>query len=165
MQILSFKESDIKEIVSLFYETVHSVNLKDYSQNELDAWAPREDKESKINSWSVSLSKNLSFIAKVEGKVVGFCDLTYDGHLDRLYVHKDYQGQGIASALVDKLESEAKKLNLFEIDTDASITAKPFFEHKGYFTVCSQTVERKGVKLTNYKMVKKIICSSPYTLL
>lgn len=156
IQIIRVKETDVEEIVSLFYETVHSVNLNDYTQTELDAWAPREEKEAKINSWSVSLSKNISFVAKVEDKVVGFSDLTYNGHLDRLYVHKDYQGQGIASALVDKLESEAKKLNFLEINTDASITAKPFFEHKGFNLVCSQTVERKGLNLTNYKMVKKI---------
>lgn len=52
------------------------------------------------------------------------------------------------------LESETKKLNLLEIDTEASITAKPFFELEGYKMVCSQTVERKGVKLTNSKMLK-----------
>ncbi len=54
------------------------------------------------------------------------------------------------------LESEAKKLHLLEIHTEASITAKPFFEHRGYKIVCSQTVERNGVKLTNFKMQKKI---------
>lgn len=154
LKIVKFNEVDTEEIVSLFYETIHSVNVKDYSQIELDVWAPK--KESKINSWKVSLSQNISFVAKVHHKIVGFSDLTYQGHLDRLYVHKDYQGKGIATALVDKLESEAKKLKLLEIDTDASITAKPFFEHKGYKIVCSQTVERKGVKLTNFKMVKKI---------
>ncbi|PFA17662.1 GNAT family N-acetyltransferase [Bacillus cereus] len=153
MKIVKFNEVDTEEIVSLFYETIHSINVKDYSQIELDVWAPKEEKESKINSWKVSLSQNVSFVAKVHHKIVG---LTHQGHLDRLYVHKDYQGKGIATALVDKIESEAKKLNLLEIDTDASITAKPFFEHKGYKIVCSQTVERKGVKLTNFKMVKKI---------
>ncbi|MCM2534419.1 GNAT family N-acetyltransferase [Neobacillus pocheonensis] len=156
MKILKFKETDTEEIVSLFYETVHSVNSKDYSQSELDAWAPRDEKESKMKSWEESLGQNITFVAKVNDRIVGFSDLTHNGHLDRLYVHKDYQGQGIATALVDMLESEAKILNLLEIDTEASITAKPFFEHRGYKIVCSQTVERKGVKLTNFKMIKKI---------
>ena len=140
----------------MFYETVHSVNSKDYSQSELEAWAPRDEKESKIKLWKESLGQNITFVAKVNDKVVGFSDLTHNGHLDRLYVHKDYQGQGIATDLVDMLESEAKKLNLLEIDTEASITAMPFFEHRGYKIVCSQTVERKGVKLTNFKMKKNI---------
>lgn len=156
MKITKFKETDTEEIVTLFYETVHSVNSKDYSQAELDAWAPIDEKESKMKSWKESLGQNITFVAKINDKVVGFSDLTQTGYLDRLFVHKDYQGQGIATALVDMHESEAKKLNLLEIDVDASITAKPFFEHRGYNIVCSQTVERKGVKLTNYKMVIKI---------
>lgn len=156
MKIIKYKETDTEEIVSLFYETVHSVNSKDYSQSELNAWAPRDEQESKMMSWRKSLGQNITFVAKVKDKVVGFSDLTHNGHLDRLYVHKDYQGQGIATALNDMLESEAKKLNLLEIDTEASITAQPFFEHRGYKIVCSQTVERRGVTLTNFKMKKKI---------
>ncbi|EON70653.1 GNAT family N-acetyltransferase [Lysinibacillus sphaericus] len=157
MIIIKFKETDTEEIVSLFYETVHSVNLKDYSQEHLDIWAPKDEKEFKTKSWKKSLGQNITLVAKVNDKVVGFIDLTLNGHLDRLYVHKDYQGQGIASALVNSLESEAKKIKILEIDTEASITAKPFFERRGYKTVCLQTVERKGVKLTNYQMVKKIV--------
>ncbi|MEC2076285.1 GNAT family N-acetyltransferase [Metabacillus fastidiosus] len=154
MMIMKFKETDTEDMVSLFYETVHSVNLNDYSQTEVDAWAPKEEKELTISSWKVSLGQNITFVAKANDTLVGFSDMTHDGYLNRLYVHKDYQGQGIAMALVDKLESEAKKLNLLNISTDASITAKPFFEHRGYTIVCSQTVERKSVKLTNFKMIK-----------
>ncbi|WP_141431086.1 GNAT family N-acetyltransferase [Bacillus sp. 03113] len=156
MEIIKFKDSDIKDTVSLFYETVHSVNAQDYSQAQLDAWAPKEEKDTKIQTWKDSLNQNITYVAKINDKVVGFSDLTFGGHLDRLYVHKDYQGKGIASALVDMLESEAKNLKLLEIDTEASITAKPFFESRGYKVVCSQTVERMGTKLTNYQMVKKI---------
>ncbi|MFJ8515269.1 GNAT family N-acetyltransferase [Lysinibacillus xylanilyticus] len=78
---MKFEEADIEEIV-----TVHSVNLKDYSQTELD-------------TWKVSLGQNISFVTRVNDKVVGFSDMTLSGHLDRLYIHKNYQGQGIATAL------------------------------------------------------------------
>ncbi|MNH31533.1 putative N-acetyltransferase YafP [compost metagenome] len=80
-----------------------------------------------------------------------------EGYLDRLYVHKDFQGQGIASALVDLLEADAKKLGLTHISTDASLTARPFFERKGYQIMQTQTVERQGISLTNVSMVKRFI--------
>lgn len=151
---MKYKDPDIEEIVSLFYETVISVNSKDYSESEIDVWAPKDEKKLKVQSWKKSLSQNITYVAKVNEKIVGFSDLTHSGHLDRLYVHKDYQRQGIATALVDMLESAAKELNLLEIKTEASITAKPFFEKRGYKGVCSQIIERKGINLTNFIMVK-----------
>lgn len=156
MEILKYRESDCEAMVSLFYETIHSVNAKDYSQEQLDAWAPRDEREVKMQSWKVSLGKNITFVAKINHQVVGFSDLTREGYLDRLFVHKDYQGMGIATALVERLESEAKKLNLNEIDTDASITARPFFESRDYKVVRTQANERRGVILVNFKMVKKL---------
>jgi putative acetyltransferase len=80
VKIRKFKETDIEEIVSLFYETVHSVNSKDYSQAQLDAWAPIDEKESKVKSWKESLGQNITFVAKVNDKVVGFSDLTHTGY-------------------------------------------------------------------------------------
>lgn len=32
----------------------------------------------------------------------GFADMDADGYLDRLYVHKDYQGRGVAAAQANK---------------------------------------------------------------
>ena len=74
------------------------------------------------------------------------------GYLDRLYVHKDYQGQGIASAICDELERFAVGKTF---TTHASITAKPFFQHRGYRVVCKQEVIRRGVALTNFIMEKQ----------
>ncbi|XLP62824.1 GNAT family N-acetyltransferase [Gallibacterium anatis] len=45
------------------------------------------------------------------------------GYLDRLFVHKDHQRKGIASAICYKLEQSIKNM---KITTAASITAKAF---------------------------------------
>jgi len=73
------------------------------------------------------------------------------GYLDRLYIHKDYQGQGIATALCNRLEAD---FPAGPVTTHAFITAKPFFESRGYRVIKEQQVERKGVILTNYVMKK-----------
>ncbi|MFT9845959.1 GNAT family N-acetyltransferase [Aneurinibacillus sp. REN35] len=156
MEIRKFCDSDITQIVSLFYETVHSVNARDYTQEQLDAWAPKDEKGNKMISWKDSMGRNITYVAEDKGKIVGFSDMTHDGYLDRLFIHKEFQGQGIASDLVNVLESEARRLRLVEINTEASITAKPFFERHGYRVIYSQTVEKRGVKLDNFKMVKKV---------
>ena len=88
----------------------------------------------------------------VNGEIVGFGDMDETGYLDRLYVHKDYQGQGIASAICDELERFAAGKTF---TTHASITAKLFFQHRRYHVVRKQEVIRHGVALTNFVMEKQ----------
>jgi len=75
------------------------------------------------------------------------------GHLDRLYIHMDFQKQGIATTLVYEIESKAKEIDLYEISTEASITAKTYFERQGYQVIKSQIVELSNVPLI--RMIKK----------
>ena len=87
-----------------------------------------------------------------EGLIVGFGDIDGTGYLDRLYVHRDRQGQGIATALLGRLE---RAVDAPVITTHASITARPFFEARGYRVIREQRVERHGVRMTNFVMEKR----------
>ena len=149
MQLREYTPSDCAQLAELFYQTVHSANAKDYSQEQLDAWATGEVD---LQAWDASFRAHRTIVATESGKIVGFGDMDETGYLDRLYVHKDYQGQGIASAICDELERfAAGKV----ITTHASITAKPFFQHRGYHVVRKQEVIRHGVVLTNFVMKKQ----------
>ena len=86
----------------------------------------------------------------VQHIIVGFGDIDKTGYLDRLFVHADYQGKGIATAICNQLEQTVQG----DITTHASITAKPFFEKRGYKIVKEQQVERQGIFLTNFCMKK-----------
>lgn len=156
MKITKFQNDDTQEIIQLFYDTVHTVNALDYTKDQIDAWAPLDKIQLKLESWSKSLSANITYVAKINTTIVGFGDLTIGGLLDRLYVHKDFQRKGIATELLNKLESEALKLNLLEIQTYASITAKTFFETNGFTSISVNNVERNGTVLTNFLMVKRL---------
>ena len=121
IKIRKYKSSDCQEIAELFYNTVHSINKKDYTQEQLDVWAT---KNIDIEKWDTSFLKNYTVVAESNGIIVGFGDIAEDGYLDRLYVHKDFQRIGIATMICDKLEKKVKGKPLY---THASITAKPFF--------------------------------------
>ena len=135
-------------LAQLFYDTVHTINARDYSPEQLQAWAPGLPD---LEQWDRSFLEHTAYVAEAEGIVAGFGDMDGTGYLDRLYVHKDYQGKGIATALCDRLESAVQG----RIVTHASVTAKPFFEKRGYRTVKEQQVERRGILLTNYVMEKQ----------
>ena len=147
MEIREYREEDQAEILSLFYETVHTVNAKDYKEKQLDAWAPQDNDYEHLNA---ALRNNLTLLAIEDGKITGFADIDENGYLDHLFVHKDYQGKGIASALCSRIEEGFKR-----IETHASITARPFFEKRGYVVVKAQDVEIRGEVLRNYVMEKR----------
>ena len=147
MIVRRYQPCDCKEITELFYDTVHTVNSKDYTKEQLFAWATGNVD---MEQWNRSLQEHFSLIAVEDKIIVGFGDIDSTGYLDRLYVHKDYQGQGVATAICDKLEQTVQG----KIVTHASITAKPFFEKRGYIVVIEQQVERQGIFLTNYIMEK-----------
>lgn len=147
MLIREYQESDCKEITELFYNTVHTVNAKDYTKEQLDVWATRQ---ADLEKWSRSLTEHYSVVAIENNVIVGFGDIDKTGCLDRLYVHADYQGKGIETAVCNQLEQAVRG----DITTHASVTAKPFFEKRGYKVVKEQQVERQGIFLTNFCMEK-----------
>lgn len=116
---------------------------------QLDAWATGEVD---LQAWDESFQAHKTDIAVENGDIIGFGDMDESGYLDRLYVRKDYQGQGIASAICDELERFAAGKTF---TTHASITAKLFFQHRGYHVVRKQEVIRHGVALTNFVMEKQ----------
>lgn len=143
-----YREEDQNVLAELFYQTVHTVNAADYTDEQIDAWAPEERD---MKRWNESLMNHDTVVAEKNGQIIGFGDMDENGYLDRLYVHKDFQRKGIASAICDKLENQSAAE---QFETHASITAKGFFEKRGYKVVKEQQVERKGVLLTNFIMCK-----------
>ena len=148
MQLREYITSDCEQLSKLFFQTVHSVNAKDYTKEQLDVWAPEQ---ADLEKWNSSLLEHHSIVAVADGKITGFGDIDETGYLDRLYVRADCQRRGIATAICDRLEEKVSG----NIITHASITACPFFEKRGYRVVKEQQVERQGILLTNYVMEKK----------
>ena len=42
MLLRAYRESDAAALCALFFDTVHTVCAKDYTEQQCDAWAPRE---------------------------------------------------------------------------------------------------------------------------
>ena len=146
--IRKYISSDCEHLAELFYQTVHTVNAKDYTNEQLDVLATGNVD---LKEWDKSFSAHYTIVCVKNDIIVGFGDIDKAGYLDRLFVHKDYQKQGIASAICDELE---KAVDVDKIITHASITAKSFFEQRGYRIIKEQQVIRNGISLINYVMEK-----------
>jgi putative acetyltransferase len=152
MQLERYQPGEAAALAELFYRTVHAVCTGDYTPAQLDAWA---DGKVDVAVWDKSFLRHDTLVARMNGEIVGFADLD-GGYLDRLYVHKDHQRQGVATALVQALEGLAVSRGERCMTTHASITARPFFEKQGYRVIREQQVERKGLLLTNFVMEKAL---------
>ena len=104
-----------------------------------------------LQEWDKSFTEHYTVVAIENNIIVGFGDIDVSGYLDRLFVHSEHQREGIASAICDELE---QSVSVKTITTHSSITAKPFFEHRGYRVIQEQTVIRNGIALTNFIMEK-----------
>ncbi|MGJ5676197.1 MAG: GNAT family N-acetyltransferase [Nostochopsis sp.] len=153
MNIRKFHHQDTQEIMQLFYDTVHNINIRDYTSEQVNAWAPQY---MDYRRWNEHLHSKMSYVAELDGQIIGFAQLEPDGHIDCFYCHKDFQGIGVGSKLLDTLQTQAKALGIKRVFAEVSITAKGFFEHKGFQVTNQQTVERRSVKFINYCMDKNI---------
>ena len=150
MKIRQMKGEDGAETLRLFQDTVRAVCAGDYSPAQLRAWIG----ERSLRDWTGSFftEGRRALVAEEDGKIVGFADMTEDGYFDRLYVHKNFQRRGAATALADELERgcAAPAFTVY-----ASITARAFFEKRGYALLRENAVLRGGETLLNFYMRKE----------
>ena len=107
-----------------------------------------------IDAWTRELSSAFPIVTEIDDVLVGFGTLEENGRLDRFYVHADHQREGIGREILGAIEMEARRLGIRRLFTEASITARNFFEDQGFVAIELQTVERRGQHFQNYRMEK-----------
>ena len=139
--------SDIPAIIILFESTILAIDQRDYTGEQLTAWASGGTKA----RWQKRVTSQYFLVAASEA-ITGFGSVDKTGYLDTLFVHHLHQRRGIAQLLLNALEEWAGQQGIKRITTEASITAKPFFERNGYETVKQQEKSINGIILINYQM-------------
>lgn len=144
-----YQADDAAALLMLFRDTVRRVNSRDYSPVQVAAWAADDIDAA---GWCGRFAGRFVWVAEQGGRPVGFAELEPDGHIDRLYVAADCQRQGIGRLLLSAVIAEARRAGLPRLFTEASITARPFFEHHGFVVLAPQLVTCRGVEFENYRM-------------
>jgi len=146
--------SDLSEMKKLFVETIETICKNDYSPEQITAWTLSVKQ---TDRWIDKLLKQYFLVAQSQNKIIGYCSLEGNDYLDFLYVHKDFQQQGLANRLYNEIEREAIKRGSRILNADVSITAKPFFEKQGFKTPVEQKIQLNGVEIINFKMTKALL--------
>ncbi|MFS1859781.1 GNAT family N-acetyltransferase [Vibrio lentus] len=153
VRIRNYQPNDNKALWEIYFHTVRNINVRDYSQEQVEAWAPSHfDSE----LWQKCLHRIQPFVAELDGCVVGYTDLQPNGLIDHFFCHHEYQGKGVGRALMEHVFQIGSVRGVPRYFSEVSITARPFYEHLGFTVVNEQEVEMRGVKLTNYVMEKVV---------
>ncbi len=155
-------EQDIPEMREMFRNTVLYVNSKDYTPEEVADWASCGIS---FEHWKELLAKHNFIVAlDAQGKIIGFSSMNTEGYMHSLFVHKDWQGKGVATRLLTETEKIAREYGVQRIWAEVSITARLFFEKHGYKVVKEQQAKANRLYLTNYIMEKSLRFSVPELL-
>lgn len=71
-------------------------------------------------------------VAEADGRIVGVGMMRKDGEILLNYVHPEARFRGVSAALMDHLEAEAVRLGCAACTLESTITARAFYEARGY---------------------------------
>jgi putative acetyltransferase len=158
MLIRLYQPEDAPALIALKRDTIRRISARDYSAEQVNAWAPDD---SALARWPARLANRFVVVAEINRQIVGFADIAPDGHIDQFYVHAAHQRRGVGRALLNALLAQARRTNIPRLHTEASITARPFFEAHGFTVDAEQTVTARGVEFINFRMSLTLLPHTP----
>lgn len=153
MQIRRFQPGDEPALFRVFFSAIHQVASRDYTQQQVDAWAPPD---MDTTQWTARMRGIQPFVALLGDEIVGYADLQQSGYIDQFFVSGAHPRQGIGRLLMARIHEEAVNLGIAVLTSDVSVTAEPFFAHHGFEVVQRQQPVRRGVVLANARMRKAL---------
>lgn len=144
IELRDFENGEEEALWEVYYSSIHLVCSKDYTEEQINAWAPAN-----LDPilWRDRIRGIKPFVALIDGKIVGYSDLQGDGLIDHFFVHGNYQRKGVGHRLMSEILKRG--VTKEKLHSEVSHTAKPLYEKFGFELVREQTVEMRGVQLTN----------------
>jgi putative acetyltransferase len=152
-----FLPADAMALRDLFAQSIEELTADDYDEDQRLAWAASAEDAADFRA---RLGSMLTLVVNLDGEYLGFGSLKDNKTIEMLYVHPDFAGEGVGTAIADALERIAHARGAEAITVDASDTAVPFFERRGYTAMQRNSVPRDDQWLSNTTMVKPFKAST-----
>lgn len=153
IQIRNRKPEDAPTLADIERGVIR-VTAKDfYSPTVIDLWVESivtENFQKTDPDW-------IHFVATEDNRIVGFVNFSRMGRIGAFYVDKDHVRQGIGSALMKKIEEQAKQWKIQKLDCLASLNAQSFYEkHRFRFVEKREHPLTESVRMTVHRMEKDL---------
>jgi len=154
MSIRPYRSADAPQVGAIFRRAILEIGARDYTPDQVAAWAGPVDAAARLDA---RLSDGRLALVAIDdaGSVLAFGDLEADGHIDFLYAAPQAAGTGVASALYDALEADARERAVARLYSEASEAARRFFLKKGFIVLHRRDFAVRGVAIHNYAMEKR----------
>ncbi|WP_096086801.1 GNAT family N-acetyltransferase [Agaribacterium haliotis] len=181
ISIRNYQPNDAAALWALFFNTIRRVNIRDYTAEQVAAWAPDNYP---LELWQKKMQAISPFVAEIrlalndaklggkfssshathtvsEGadrfsKIVGYSDLQPSGLIDHFFCHHQHQGCGVGRALMQHIFALGRTRGIARLHSEVSISARPFYEHMGFELYKEQSLDLRGQRLRNFVMHKTL---------
>ncbi|MBX9683072.1 MAG: GNAT family N-acetyltransferase [Hyphomicrobium sp.] len=147
-----FLPSDTMALRDLFAQSIDELTADDYDDDQRLAWAATAED---AVAFAKRLGEMTTLVVTIDGEYLGFASLKANDHFDMLFVSPHYAGEGVGRALADAIERLAEARGAETISVDASETAAPFFEARGYEAQSRNSIPIDDQWLSNTTMTKR----------
>lgn len=149
---------DAPMLADIFRSSIEELTEDDYTPAQQEAWASSADD---TEAFAERLGRHLTLIATMNGSPVGFISLDSATDIGLFYVHPAVAGHGAGRMLYDAIEKLSAARGTAHLAVDASDTALPFFEHRGFTAEQRNSVSIGNEWLSNTWMKKKLKEGAP----
>lgn len=148
-----FRAGDEPALRGVFESAIHEVAIRDYTQQQVDAWAPRAWDPA---LWAARMQGIAPFVVERDGAIVGYADVQPNGYIDHFFVSGSAGGQGVGRLLMRRIHERAAETGIAELSSEVSRTAQPFYRRFGFETVDQHSKLVRGVEL-QYAAMRKVL--------
>lgn len=123
------RPEDTEAVLASYRTAIRTCDVLHYYTPEIVAeWSDRTIIE--FNQLNKSRQR---FVADLQGTIIGYGGLDIERcALTECYVSHEYAGKGVGTALVERIELEARKAGLVSLQVLASLNAVAFYKRNGF---------------------------------
>lgn len=127
MEMRKFRPEDANEVSNVIRRALALINIKDYPEDHIKSMIEKFSPQAVLERGQ----KRSMFVVVIDFKIVATGSLQNDA-IYSLFVDPDYNGRGIGTKLMEKLEDLAKNNHVKVLKVPSSITAIGFYTRLGF---------------------------------
>lgn len=163
IEVVAYHRRYASAVSQLFHHCVQQIQHERYNAVQLMAWsqAPRSSKHwhlrlSRSQAWIILVTDGASLTKICAGFINVETDFRHRGYIDSLYIHPDWQRQGLGELAYGQLEQWARAQGYSQLSADASYLSRGLFTKLGFIQQQRSYQQKLGQVLPSFYMTKQL---------